>query len=67
MVEDLGPYSIIHLKINEETTIRVIEKSLSRRERGEKVRISIDTNKVVLFDASSERNLLEQYEKVKKK
>jgi len=67
MVEDLGPYSIIHLKINEETTIRVIEKSLSRRERGEKVRISIDTSKVVLFDASSERNLLEQYEKVKKK
>ncbi|AWR96149.1 ATP-binding cassette domain-containing protein [Acidianus sulfidivorans JP7] len=67
MVEDLGSYSIIHLKIDEETKIRVLEKSLSRRERGEKVKIAVDTSKIVLFDASSERNLLEQYEKVKNK
>ncbi|BFI74507.1 ABC transporter ATP-binding protein [Sulfurisphaera ohwakuensis] len=57
MVEDLGPYSIIHVKIEDET-IRVIEKSITRRERGEKVKLSIDTSKIVLFDQESEKNLM---------
>ena len=66
MVEDLGAYSVIHVKINE-SMVRVLEKSLSRRERGEKIKISVDVNKMVLFDALTEKNLLlQQREKVKK-
>jgi len=57
MVEDLGPYSIIHVRIEDEI-IRVIEKSIMRRERGEKVKLSIDTSKIVLFDQESEKNLM---------
>ncbi|MEM0165478.1 MAG: ABC transporter ATP-binding protein [Saccharolobus sp.] len=57
MVEDLGPYSVIHVRIGDEI-IRVIEKSIARRERGEKVKISIDINKMVLFDPVSEKNIM---------
>jgi multiple sugar transport system ATP-binding protein len=57
MVENLGPYSVIHVRIGDEI-IRVIEKSIARRERGEKVKISIDINKMVLFDPVSEKNIM---------
>lgn len=57
MVEDLGSYSIIHVKINE-SIVRIIEKSMYRRERGEKVKINIETSKIVLFDGTTEANLL---------
>ena len=57
MVEDLGAYKILHVKIGD-TVVRVLEKSVYSRERGEKVRISVDVDKIVLFDASTEKNLL---------
>jgi multiple sugar transport system ATP-binding protein len=67
MVEDLGPYSIIHVKIGQ-NLIRVIEKSVARRERGEKVKIGIDIAKLTLFNPSTEKNvLLEAVERVIRK
>ena len=59
MVEDLGAYKIVHVKINE-SVIRVLEKSLHTRERGEKVKITVDVDKIVLFDVTSGKNLLLQ-------
>ncbi|BFH74769.1 ABC transporter ATP-binding protein [Sulfurisphaera javensis] len=57
MVEDLGPYTILHVKIGDET-VRVFEKSFIRKERNEKVKLDVNVNKIVLFDPKSERNLL---------
>jgi len=65
MVEDLGAYKILHVKIGD-NIVRVLEKSISTRERGEKVRISVDVDNMVLFDASTEKNLLLQQQGVKK-
>lgn len=56
MIEDLGAYSILHAKIGDDM-VRVIEKSITKRERGEKIKINIDVNKMVLFDIENEKNL----------
>ncbi len=57
MVENLGPYSIIHVNIGN-ATVRVFEKSMIKRERGDSVKISIDPSKIILFDVTTEKNLL---------
>lgn len=66
MVENLGPYSVIHVKINK-NLVRIIEKSILKRERGQKVKVLMNVDKVTLFDVTTEKNiLLEQTEKGKK-
>ena len=56
-IESLGVYNIIHVRIGD-SVIRVIEKTYHGRERGEKVKIAIDVNKIVLFEAATGKNLL---------
>ncbi len=57
MVENLGSYSVIHVRLVD-TTLRVLEKSTVKREKGDKVRILVDPNNINLFDPNDQRNLL---------
>lgn len=57
MIEELGAYSIIHVKLGD-NVVRVIEKSMINKEKGEKIRLRVDVNKIVLFDQQSQANLL---------
>ncbi|TRM85922.1 hypothetical protein DJ526_10530 [Sulfolobus sp. A20-N-G8] len=49
MIENLGSYSIIHVRLVD-TTLRVLEKSTVKREKGDKVKILVDPNNINLFD-----------------
>ncbi|TRM81424.1 hypothetical protein DJ522_07885 [Sulfolobus sp. F3] len=57
MIENLGSYSIIHVRLVD-TTLRVLEKSTVKREKGDKVKILVDPNNINLFDPNDQRNLL---------